>query len=110
MEGWYGRYGDYLEVGELSGLQRGIEGVSESTAQIIEALLNSMRFYVADSNTQLKTLVAAQLGSNDANTPNPMLAQLQIVAKQTTAIYELFDSVVGTGHPRGRSGVRVFID
>lgn len=110
MEDWYSRYGEYLEVGEMSGLQRGIEGVSESTAQIIEALLNSMRFYVADSNTQLKTLVAAQVGASDANTPNPMLAQLQIIAKQTAAIYELFDSVVGTGHPRGRSGIRVFVD
>ena len=110
LEGWYSRYGDYLEVGEMSGLQRGIEGVSESTAQIIEALLNSMRFYVADSNTQLKTLVAAQVGASDANTPNPMLAQLQIIAQQTSAIYALFDSVVGTGHPRGRSGIRVFVD
>jgi len=110
MEDWYSRYGEYLEVGEMSGLQRGIEGVSESTAQIIEALLNSMRFYVADSNTQLKTLVAAQVGASDANTPNPMLDQLKVIARQTTAISELLDSVVGSGHPRGKSGIRVFVD
>lgn len=40
--------------GELSALQKGIQGVTEETAQVIEALLNSMRFYVADSNTELK--------------------------------------------------------
>ena len=43
-----------VEGGSLSALQKGIQGVTEETAQVIEALLNSMRFYVADSNSELK--------------------------------------------------------
>ena len=38
----------------LSALSKSIQGVSEDTAQVIESLLNSMRFYVADSNQELK--------------------------------------------------------
>lgn len=39
---------------QLSGLQKGIQGVTEETAQVLESLLNSMRFYVADSNNEIK--------------------------------------------------------
>lgn len=39
--------------GSLSELQKGIQGVTEETAQVLESLLNSMRYYVMDSNTQL---------------------------------------------------------
>ena len=41
-------------TGSLSELQKGIQGVTEETAQVLESLLNSMRFYVADSNSELK--------------------------------------------------------
>lgn len=37
----------------LSELSKGIQGVTEQTANALEALLNSMRFYVASSNTEL---------------------------------------------------------
>lgn len=40
---------------ELTALQKGIQGVTEQTAQVIEALLNSMRMYQADSNAELKS-------------------------------------------------------
>ena len=43
------------EAGGLSALQKGIQGLSESTGQVIESLLNSLRFYVADSNSELKS-------------------------------------------------------
>ena len=41
--------------GGLSALQKGIQGLSESTGEVIESLLNSLRFYVADSNSELKS-------------------------------------------------------
>lgn len=43
------------EAGGLSALQKGIHSLSESTGQAIESLLNSLRFYVADSNSELKS-------------------------------------------------------
>lgn len=57
LEGYLGAFKDMateVEGAGLSALQKGIQGVTEETAQVIEALLNSMRFYVADSNSELK--------------------------------------------------------
>lgn len=93
---------------ELGSLSAGIQSVSQETADTISAYLNSIRFFVADSNTQLKSLVAAQ--GIDTDTPNPMLSQLLVIAEQTRAIRDLFDSVVVGGHKMGRSGIKVFID
>ena len=41
--------------GSLSELQKGIQGITEETAQVLEALLNSMRLYVADTNNEIKS-------------------------------------------------------
>jgi hypothetical protein len=41
--------------GRLSELQKGIQGITEETAQVLEALLNSMRLYVADTNNEIKS-------------------------------------------------------
>ena len=92
--------------GEMSGLQRGIQGVTEETAQIIEAYLNSIRFFVAEQNTYL-----SQIASSFSNTEveNPMVSQLKIIASQTTAINELLNSLTSGGHSMGGRGFRVFI-
>lgn len=95
--GQYGIEGGQGETGELSSLSKGIQGLSESTAQALEALLNSMRFFVADSNTQLKSILAA-LTSQDA-VQNPMLAELKMQTKLVSSINSLFASVIGNGHP-----------
>ena len=100
LEQWYDRWGDFMTQGEqseLSGLQRGIQSVSESTAQIIEAYLNSVRFYVADSNTKLTQLVNQVVGGE--NTPNPMLSELKTQTEMIRAIRDMFSSVIRNGHP-----------
>lgn len=59
LEGYYERYGDLLESsegGKLSALQKGIQGITEDTAQIIEAYLNSMRGYISEQVTYTKRL------------------------------------------------------
>lgn len=56
LEAYFGAIGDVIGMGDaqgLSALQKGIQGVTEETAQVIESLLNSMRYYQADSNSQL---------------------------------------------------------
>lgn len=92
--------------GELSGLQRGIQGVTEETAQIIEAYLNSIRFFVAEQNTYLSQ-IAASFGNTEVE--NPMVEQLRIIAAQTSAINSLLQGLVRGGHTLGGSGLKVFI-
>lgn len=92
--------------GELSGLQRGIQGVTEETAQIIEAYLNSIRFFVAENNTYLSQIASA-FSSGDVE--NPMVSQLRIIAQQTSAINTLLNSLTKSGHSLGGVGLKVFI-
>lgn len=59
LKGYYERYGDILESsegGRLSALQKGIQGITEDTAQIIEAYLNSMRGYISEQVAYTKRL------------------------------------------------------
>lgn len=90
----------------LSGLPRGIQGVTEETAQIIEAYLNSIRFFVSEQTTYLSQ-IASSFGNTEME--NPMVEQLRIIASQTTAINELLNSLTSGGHSMGGRGFRVFI-
>lgn len=87
--GWEGGTGG---GSELDGLSESIQGVTEVTAQALEAILNSMRFYVIDNNTQLKQLVEKMdIWSN------PQSSFISELRNQTTIIdniYNLFYSVV----------------
>ena len=75
------------DAGGLSALQKGIQGVSEQTAQVIEAYLNSVRMYVATISAD----TASQLN-------------------EVKAIHRLLDSVTVGGHSRGGVGFKVFVD
>lgn len=109
LEQWYDRWGDFMTQGEqseLSGLQRGIQGITEQQADILAAYLNSIRFFVSDNNTCLSR-IAESLGNTEIE--NPMVGQLRIIASQTTAINELLNSLTSGGHSMGGRGFRVFI-
>jgi hypothetical protein len=95
------------ETGELSGLQRGIQGITEETAQIIEAYLNAIRMTVVDNNSILTNLANS---INNGVVSNPIVAELKSILRETTSIRTLLDSLVQTGHPKTGSGIRVFID
>lgn len=92
---------------ELTGLQQGIQSITEETAQALEALLNSMRSYVSDSNIQLRSIVSLLGFEPDMN---PMLSELRIQTKLITSINNLFSSVIYPGHRLGSSGLKVFMD
>lgn len=92
---------------EMSGLQRSIHSLSEETGQILEAYLNSVRFYVAEQNTLLQN-IAASLGAS--NVDNPMVEQLKIIASQTTAINNLLQGCTKGGHRLGGMGLKIFMD
>ena len=40
-------------VDSLTGLQQGIEGITEATAEVIEGYLNSIRYFIAEDNAIL---------------------------------------------------------
>lgn len=89
----------------LSGLAAGIQGVTEETAQILEALLNSMRFYVADTNEQLKSILNTM---NGANEENPFLKELKNQTKYLASIDKRLDSVISTTKRASGSHINVF--
>lgn len=91
----------YGAGGGLEGLQASLQGMTEETADILAAYLNSVRFYVADNNQLLQNLYNVMAIDNDAN---PMLQQLKIIAAQTTSINILLDSVVHSGGYQGNGG------
>ena len=43
-----------VEEGSLSELQKGIQGITENQAEVIESYLNSIRMFVAQNNNELK--------------------------------------------------------
>lgn len=92
---------------EMSSLQRGLQSMTEDTAQILASYLNSVRFYVAEQNTLLQN-IAASLGASTIE--NPMVEQLKIIASQTTAINSLLQSCTKGGHRLGGMGLKIFMD
>lgn len=58
LQGWYDMFGAMSDGagGSLSELQKGIQGITEDTAQIIEAYLNSIRGYVSEQVTHTKNI------------------------------------------------------
>lgn len=86
----------------LSALQKGNSSLSESTGQVLEALLNSMRFYVADSNAKLTQLLNNMMGGE---TESPMLAELRAQTKWMRDIYNLINGMTAT-HPSGGRGIK----
>lgn len=89
----------------LSGLAAGIQGVTEETAQILEALLNSMRFYVADTNEQLKQIFNTMINPNDEN---PFLKELKNQTKYLASIDKRLDSVISATKRASGSHINVF--
>lgn len=86
---------------ELSGLQRGIEGVTETTAQALEALLNSMRYYVSDTNGILRQFYASFMSADEKM--NPMLYELKQHTTLLNAIHSLLNSTTKMTNNNGRA-------
>lgn len=91
----------------LSGLQAGIQGITEEQADILAAYWDSVRFYVANMDTTLSRLATHIMGNNDAE--NPQLAQLRIIAQQTTAINNLLSGLTAKHPTMAGYGLKVII-
>lgn len=92
-----------LEFGEagdsMTGLQKGIQGVTEETAQALEALLNSMRYFVSDSNVQLKNILLALTAPAPEN---PYMLELKAQTEQLKSMNSLLNSISKMSTGKGR--------
>lgn len=93
---------------ESSDLQKGMQNITETTGQALQSLVNSMRFYVADSNARITRIESVIAGVNGVQSP-----LLTAINNQTVILNEInstLRSVVRAGHPKGGSAVKVFLD
>ena len=93
---------------KLSGLQRGIMGITADQADILASYWNSTRFFVSNIDRNLAELKEHMMGG--ASSENPMLSQLKVIAAQTTAIYTLLNGLTRGGHRLGGMGLKIFMD
>lgn len=103
---------------KLSNLQQGIQAVTETTAQALESILNSMRFYVSQQQSDVAAIrsileqrlgaVAAQAVEGGAS--NQMLALMEQQAGYLKQICDNWSSVLKSGHKQGGKGLKVFMN
>ena len=102
----------------LSALQQGIQAVTENTAQALESLLNSMRYYLATQQADVRIIrdtLIERLGVSvgavlqDANN-NPVLVELRLQTILLTDIRDTLSSCVKSGHSQGNKGIKVFMN
>ena len=85
----------YNTSSDLSGLQRGIQGITETQADEIAAYLNTLRFLVSNSVDLLTSFY--NIFSNDTMA-NPMLAELRTQTGLIRTIKDMLGSVIGRGN------------
>lgn len=93
---------------KMSGLSRGISGITAEQADILASYWNSTRFFVSNIDRNLAALTEHLMGGTSAE--NPMLSQLKVIAVQTTAIYTLLNGLTRGGHRLGGMGLKIFMD
>lgn len=92
----------------LDSLQKGIEGITESTAGIIEGYMNSIRFEMFNQSTYLMDIRNALIG--DVNITTPILNELRAQTYILSETKKVLDSVVMAGHRNGGYGIKVYMD
>jgi DNA repair exonuclease SbcCD ATPase subunit len=92
-----------------STLSKSVQGVTESTANVIEAYLNSMRFFVSDSNMVLNNFYMAFTSIDPLL--NPMYSELNNQTKLLRSIDERLASVItySGDHPNGGAALKTVI-
>lgn len=102
----------------LSALQQGIQAINESTAQALESLLDSMRYYLATQQADVRIIrdtlierLGASVGAvtQDANN-SPVLIELRLQTTLLTDIRDTLSSCVKSGHSQGNKGIKVFMN
>ena len=102
----------------LSALQQGIQAVTENTAQTLESILNSCRWYIAQQQQDIRAiraLLEERLGnivsqSVSGGSSNQMVALMEQQVGYLREICDNWASVMKTGHSQGGRGLKVFMN
>lgn len=87
----------------LSGLQQGIQGITEATAEVIEGYLNSIRFFIAEDNMMLRQIRdAVQSGAGNA-----MYMELHAQTILLQRIWDKFDDITTANQTAHTMAVRI---
>lgn len=90
-----------------SDLSRSIQNITESTADALEAILNSSRYYSADTNRKVGELLLLLSDADGAR--NPVLSELKAQTSILRDIYRVLnDNTKPGGHKLGGSGFKTF--
>lgn len=102
----------------ISALQQGIQSVTESTAQALESILNSCRWYIATQQADIRIIrdtLLEKLGNSISaitqdTSSSPVLIELRLQTTILTDIRDTLASCVKGGHKQGRNGIKVFMN
>lgn len=102
----------------ISALQQGIQSVTESTAQALESILSSIRYYVATQQADIRIIrdtLLEKLGNSISaitqdTSSSPVLIELRLQTTILTDIRDTLASCVKGGHKQGRNGIKVFMN
>lgn len=98
---------------ELSALQQGIQAMSEETAGELQALLNSIRFFVSQQTTDIsaiRTLLDARYAlETEYSDSNPMLVELRTQTGYLEILSDRIDRVFAPSPNSKGAGIRVFM-
>lgn len=101
----------------LSNLQQGIQSVSEATAQSLESIINSIRYFLAQQQSDvaaIRNILEVRLGAVTAQgesggSSNQMIALMEQQAGYLHEICDNWSSVLKGGHKQGGKGIKVFM-
>ena len=101
----------------LSNLQQGIQSVSEATASALESIINSIRYFVAQQQSDvaaIRNILEARLGAVTAQgesggSSNQMIALMEQQVGYLHEICDNWSSVLKGGHKQGGKGIKVFM-
>ena len=84
----------------LTGLQRGIESITHEQSDALQALLESLRFFVSDENAVIHNIYNTLTMPTEEN---PFLSELRLQTEQLRLMYNLWNGVIKNQGGIGRA-------
>jgi methyl-accepting chemotaxis protein len=111
LEGYLGAMDEIagqFESSELSGLQKGIQGITEDQAEVLASYWNSCRFLLANIDMTLTNVASKAFG--DSNGSNSILGELKRQTEVLNRISNMLNSVIRSGGESSHIGdyIKVF--
>lgn len=111
LEGYLGAMEEFVgqfDTGELSGLQKGIQGITEDQAEVLASYWNSCRFLIANIDMTLTNVASKAFG--DSNGSNSILGELKRQTEILNNISKMLNSVIHSAGGSSHSGdyIKVF--